>query len=114
MKRILGTFSLFFSTFAIALAVIASVILISDYDKTQDGAAFDLENGSFTVMGNEYVIDTNALNISERLLDFNENIFGKGGLYALKQAFFSVVSVCTDSARLVFNITGSAISASAD
>lgn len=113
MKRILETFSLFFSAFAIALAVIASVILISDYDRTQDGAAFDLENGSFTVMGNEYVIDKDALNISGRLLDFNENIFGKRAFDAVKHTVFSVIGVCADSARLIFDITGSAISASA-
>ena len=64
-------------------------------------------------MGTEYVADTNVLNISKRLFDFNENILGKDALNAVKHTFSSVIKVCFDSAKLVFDITGSAISASA-
>ena len=113
MKSKLNSLCFFLTAFTITACVIFTMILIAGYDGKNGGFEIDSDEKSVTVLGNTFILDENALGITEKLYGFNAVYVGEGAHGAFTEFIKFFGGYAFDLLRLTFGQAGALINACA-
>ncbi len=102
MKQKISDFAVAFVLTVTAAALLA---IVSQSDAFGGAFSLDVQEGTLSLFGVEYKADRTFWSAADKVLAFNDNLFGKGFYALLKKLTVLVFSTVADGVKLLYFCT---------
>lgn len=101
----------FLCAFAVFAIILLSIVLVCNEDFADGAIRVDKEQKSVEIFGTELVLNPDMLKTAQKLVKFNDNIFGGGFSGFIMSAAEFILSYIGDFLRISFGIARLAVGA---